>query len=652
MEPLLLETNAFFPWGICLPDGSPGEGMSIRVDLSPEGIIRAVNAHGKEVFGEAGVRAIGSPMMGTLIPKISLSGVDQQGLLQNVMDPESDSFSALCEVNLPGGRRGEVCWSADFQWENGTLSGIRCVGVARKGVADRLQAVKAQYDVLESFTAAVKAFGWAMDCNRRFFYVGPGVQAMLGYDPEELLGQNPDAMLNPPEFYETEAPSGRVAHAHRNRKNRHKDGRIIPVEVIRTRIYDVRGEFLGAYGMARDISEQQRAEEALVERENEFRYLFDHAQVALFTTGADGRIIDINQAGAQIYGRLREEVIGHLFTDFLPGFEKEKALAAFQRDYQENVVKGEGRIVATGGSTNKISTPTGLRDLLFGKIGVKVFREGRLIGFLHTAVDITEIVKAREELTRHRDHLERLVAEQTAELEELQETQLRQERLIALGKLAGMVSHEIRNPLGTLSSSLYIIGERLKGTDLGTERPLERARRALKRCDAIVEEFLDYARGQELHKTKTDVDAWLGGILSEYEPPKGITLTWRLAFAAVVEMDPERLRRVVINLLDNASQAMQDTGGSITVAGKQAFGRLELDFSDTGPGILREDLEKIFEPLYSTKAFGVGLGLPICKQIVEQHGGGINIESEAGKGAVVSLWLPAEGPPEGRRMDS
>jgi PAS domain S-box-containing protein len=168
--------------------------------------------------------------------------------------------------------------------------------------------------------------------------------------------------------------------------------------------------------------------------EKEFRFCFEHAQVLLIVTDEEGVIRSINRAGARLYGRQPEDMIGRLFTEFLPDFERERVLQVFKRDFQTAMAETGSRKVVMGGFVNKIITPDGLKDILFYKAGVKVFNNGKFEGILNTAVDITEIVKAREELKRHRNELEHLVAERTAELQGLQEEMIRRERLTALGK--------------------------------------------------------------------------------------------------------------------------------------------------------------------------------------------------------------------------
>jgi PAS domain S-box-containing protein len=392
------------------------------------------------------------------------------------------------------------------------------------------------------------------------------------------------------------------------------------------------------------VNEQKETELALIEREKEFRFCFEHAQVLLTVTDSNGIIRSINPVGAAMYGKKPEEMIGRVFTEFVPDYERERVLRIFKRDFSASMDRKDGRTVGMGGIVNKIITPEGLKDILFYKTGVKVYKQGRLEGILNTAVDITEIIKGREELERHQNQLEQLVLERSAELQGVQEEMVRRERLTALGKMADVISQEIRSPLSTISQSLFVIRERLKGRNIGVQPSIERAGRAIKRCYSIVQEFIDFSLTNPLEKRKTDIDLWLHGLLDELAQAKNMNIVRQLDAGACVHIDPNRLKRAVKNIIENAQQAVQgDDVVDVVVKSQLAFNRFELDISDKGVGIPRQNLEKIFEPLYSTKSFGLGLGLAISRQIVAAHGGGISVESEEKKGTKVLLWLPVEG---------
>ncbi|MCZ6860076.1 MAG: ATP-binding protein, partial [Alphaproteobacteria bacterium] len=268
-------------------------------------------------------------------------------------------------------------------------------------------------------------------------------------------------------------------------------------------------------------------------------------------------------------------------------------------------------------------------------------------------INVTERKRAEQEIQKLNEDLERRVEERTAELRAAQDTLVQNERLSTLGQLTATVSHELRNPLGVIRTSAFTLRKALPERGPRVERTLDRIERNVVRCDRIIDELLDFTRISELEPQPTSLDVWLEETLNEQTLPTGVAL--RLAFDRpniAVSFDHDRFRRAIINIFDNACQAMigvanEDTDSkenTLTVRTRESAGRIEVIFLDTGPGIPPDVYKKIFEPLYSTKGFGVGLGLPVVKHIMEQHGGGIEIDSEEGRGTRVCLWLPT-GPP-------
>ena len=199
-----------------------------------------------------------------------------------------------------------------------------------------------------------------------------------------------------------------------------------------------------------------------------------------------------------------------------------------------------------------------------------------------------------------------------------------------------------------IRTSAFILRDGLKEEMPRARRALERVERSVMRCDRIIDEMLDFTRMSDLEPEPTALDDWLAGVLEEQSLPTGISLRQELQLPGLtVALDRDRFRRAVINVFDNACQAMGGKGEAatepaervLTVRTRERAGRIEVVFKDRGPGIAPDVYERIFEPLYSTKGFGVGLGLPVVKQIMEQHGGGIEIETEEGRGTAVCLWL-------------
>jgi PAS domain S-box-containing protein len=267
---------------------------------------------------------------------------------------------------------------------------------------------------------------------------------------------------------------------------------------------------------------------------------------------------------------------------------------------------------------------------------------GRFRGYRGTARDVTQEVEAEIEL-------ERRVEERTAQLRAVQEELLRKERLATLGQLTATVSHELRNPLGVIRNTMFTIGDVAQASGLKLERALGRIDRSIGRCDAIITDLLDYTRTRDLRRDKCLFDSWLSEVLDEQKIPDGIALVREFDLGdRAVSFDADRLRRVIINLIDNAAQAIEGGRGKsmstaphrIVVRSRLAGERVEVEIEDTGPGIPPDVFSRIFEPLFSTKGFGVGLGLPTVKQIMEHHGGGIAMTSEPGIGTRALIWLP------------
>lgn len=225
---------------------------------------------------------------------------------------------------------------------------------------------------------------------------------------------------------------------------------------------------------------------------------------------------------------------------------------------------------------------------------------------------------------------------------------LKKERLSVLGQFTATVANELRNPLAAIRNTLFTMREIAATSGLTLDRPIARIQRSIARCDRIIGDLLEYIRTPELSRVSVQFDEWLREVLAEHGLPPAVALVEDYAAAgAVVRIDADRIRHVVINLVDNAAQALGEIPPGaqplrIAVGSRVSGDKFELTIADTGPGIPPENMARIFEPLFSTKSFGAGLGLPTVKQIVVQHGGTIDIESKVGAGTTVTIRLPAE----------
>jgi PAS domain S-box-containing protein len=208
--------------------------------------------------------------------------------------------------------------------------------------------------------------------------------------------------------------------------------------------------------------------------------------------------------------------------------------------------------------------------------------------------------------------------------------------------------------LRAIRTSLFTIGKTTgENENPLVRRALDRAERGVQRCDTIVAEMLDFVRHKELNRVTAAFDAWVAETLDEHLLPAPVVVERDLRAGVEVAFDPERIRRILINLLDNAAQALTAPGWNppdgrplrITLRTEAAGPHLKMTLHDNGPGIPPDVLPRIFEPLFTTKNFGIGLGLPTVRQIVELHGGTIDAESRPGEGAAFTIWLPRRSAP-------
>jgi len=223
----------------------------------------------------------------------------------------------------------------------------------------------------------------------------------------------------------------------------------------------------------------------------------------------------------------------------------------------------------------------------------------------------------------------------------------RSRRLAAMGELAASVAHEVRNPLAGMKGALQVLRGELSVKPQNLEIVNELLAQ-IDRLESLVRDLLSYARPLEPTFIPFDLHELLDRVLRLHkEETDAAGITVRRIYGpgtGRIVADPQQLEQVFLNLIHNAMQAI-DRGGSITLTTEAHEGELRIAFEDSGAGIVAEDLPRIFQPFFTTKHRGSGLGLPIVKRIVEAHDGAVEVESERGAGTRVSVRIPLAGSP-------
>jgi len=264
---------------------------------------------------------------------------------------------------------------------------------------------------------------------------------------------------------------------------------------------------------------------------------------------------------------------------------------------------------------------------------VKTLAE-RIGGAIHS-------IELEQSLKVYYEQLEEMVEHRTRELENTQERLIRSERLAAVGELASGVGHELRNPLNVIRNCVYLINMSLDGKSTPEiEESLKLLDLQVDISNKIVSDLLDFTRVKQPTRTIVDLNNMLRDRVSWADIPEKIKVKFQLLDESPqLYVDSEQLGRAVTNIINNAVQSINNTG-ELRISTGINNNTGWVSFTDTGCGISKENLKKIFEPLFTTKPKGIGLGLAISKRMIEQNSGEIEVESTVGIGTTFTLKLP------------
>lgn len=482
--------------------------------------------------------------------------------------------------------------------------------------------------------------------HQKMTKINQAMAQQYGGQPDQFIGLTPNELFAHDIEYGKQLwrmmfDDGRLAIKTEEEK---LDGTPIWIEGEYVCLYDDRGRIKGHFGVQREVTQQKHVEDEIRISESRLNEAQRIAKVGsweldlqtnhLYWTDEIFSLFEIDKSK---FGASYEAFLDAIHLD-----DREAVNNAFTQS-----LKDRSPYVIT----HRLQMPDGRIKWVEERCSTVFAEDGTPLVSRGTVQDITERKLYEDELERYREKLEELVAERTRDLVVAQNELVRKERLATLGQLTATVSHELRNPLGAMRPSLYLVQRASDPENEKVQRALERLDRNISRCDRIIDELLDFTRITVLERDDVVIDDWVQQVLEEQMVPAGINVVRDFGLKdASAQVDTNRLRRAMINVIENGIQAMQDenlpvdrkAAGELTIYTRDLGKAFEIGIRDTGVGIPENVLPHIFEPLYSTKGFGVGLGMPTVQQIVNQHGGIINVETVPGVGTTVRMTLPKQ----------
>ena len=463
---------------------------------------------------------------------------------------------------------------------------------------------------------------------------------MLGYSRSELINRKWQELTYPEDVALTQAMvdslmTGEKEMVRFTKRYLHKNGSIVWADVGTALRRDPDGQPLYMVTSINDITERNLAEKKLQESEARYQLIFENSGTANSIFDKDCRVVLQNSRSQEL--TMPADALG------------KTALEVFGPEQGPIVNERMRRVLASGVPEvfeTKFSMPAGTKWILSSYQPLFDDKHA-VVGIQVISQDISVQKKAEEALRDYNTRLATEVAARTRELTEAQEKLVRQEKLAVLGQLAGSVGHELRNPLGVINNAVYY----LKMTQPDVDEKISKYHAVIEQevhnAEKIITDLLDFARVKSVDQELIAIPVLVQSVLARFLVPEYITTVLDLpADLPNILVDQRQMEQVLGNLTTNACQAMIE-GGTLTIRAQPAAlddgqPAVRIQVIDTGSGITAENLKKLFEPLFTTKARGIGLGLAVSRKLVEANGGRIDVQSEVGKGSTFTVYLPVK----------
>jgi PAS domain S-box-containing protein len=403
-----------------------------------------------------------------------------------------------------------------------------------------------------------------------------------------------------------------------------KEGAEVPIDDSGAPIKDKEGTIIGVVLIFRDITERRKTDNALRKQSS----LVDLSPDAIIVKKTDDIITFWSQGAQSLYGYTKGEAIG----------QKSRVLlkTKLPEPYDEIIsqLKRYGRW-----SGEKIhQTKSGREIIVDSRWLATCDVQGKIDEILETNVDVTERKQLQNKLEEYAKNLEKLVEERTKQLKD-------SERLAAIGATAGMVGHDIRNPLQAITGDLYLAKTDLASIPESEEKQtiqesLTEIEKNIDYINKIVQDLQDFARPLKPNVEETDLKLVIDQLLAKNGLPENINVSVKVESGArLFVADSTFINRIMYNLVNNAIQAMPK-GGQLFIHVYKESNDVVISVKDTGVGIPEAVKGKLFTPMFTTKSKGQGFGLAVIKRMTEALGGTVTFESQEGKGTTFTVHIP------------
>ncbi len=482
---------------------------------------------------------------------------------------------------------------------------------------------------LENILDSMEGGILTVDKNMRITTFNRAAEEILGFRREEVLNRECNKVLKS-DLCKDECPVQRAIKTGETFFGYEvlitdKQGKKIPVNITTSPLRSGNKEVIGAVEHFRDLTKHKGLWARLLEERDRAQRYLNIAGAIIIAINEKGIVTLINKKGCDVLGYKEEEIVGKNWFDLcVPERVREKRREAFRK-----VMAGEEQEVEDYEST--VLTKSGEERIIAWHNSTLTDEKGQVIGTLSSGEDITKRKETEVEL-------------------------IRSEKLASLGQLAASVAHEINNPLAGIMVYITLLLKKYQEKKLQTEETeiqLLKMKKELERTSGIIRNLLDFSRRSDADMRPIEINRVVEAALLLVRHQislENIALELKLAKdLPLVHAAFDQIQQVLINIILNATQAMPD-GGKLTIATSIARNvkinetfknTIKIDITDTGVGIPKENLSKLFTPFFTTKekGKGVGLGLSVVHGIIERHKGKIEVVSELNKGTTFTIYL-------------